>query len=111
MATADYDSVSPRICDIAADIIREELKKQGLLKPGDPEWGESGGASSHEKADRARALLKEFLVKNQLMTVEQSFARPRNDSEMSDSLLKDTPRSNAQARERKRPDFMLDSTK
>lgn len=109
MAAADYDTVTPRICDIAAEIIREGLEKQKLLKPGDPEWGESGGATSYQKADSSLTFLKQFLVKNQLMTEEKPSARPTNESKASDSLSKDTPRPNTQARELKRPDLLLDS--
>jgi hypothetical protein len=109
MLTADYDSVTPRICDVAADIIRDGLKKRGLLKPGDPEWGESGGASSYENADRALMLLKEFLMKNQLMTKEQSLARPKKEAVMSNSSMDPAPESRAQMREPRRPDPVIES--
>jgi hypothetical protein len=106
---ADYGGVTERICDDAAGIIRECLQKRGLLKPGDPEWGESGGISSYPKADSALILLKEFLVKNQLMTVEQSLARPKKVKEMSSPSIDHTSESRAQMREPRRPDLVIES--
>jgi hypothetical protein len=106
---ADYGGVTERICDDAAGIIRECLQKRGLLKPGDPEWGESGGASSYENADRALLLLKEFLIKNQLMTKEQSLARPIKEKEMSSPSIDHTSESRAQVREPRRPDPVIES--
>jgi hypothetical protein len=111
MLTADYDSVAPRICDGAAGVIRHGLRKRGLLKPGDPEWGESGGASSYVKAESALILLKEFLVKNQLMTLEQSLTRPKNDPKTSDSSINHSPGARTQGRESKRPDPLVASRK
>jgi hypothetical protein len=108
---ADYGGVTERICDDAAGIIRECLQKRGLLKPGDPEWGESGGISSYPKADSALILLKEFLVKNQLMTAEQSLARPKKAPEISSSSMDPTRESKTQVREQKRPDPVIESEK
>jgi hypothetical protein len=111
MATADYGCVAFRINDCAAGIIRHGLQKRGLLKPGDPAWGEPGGASSYARADSALILLKEFLVKNRLMTVEQSITRPKNDPKTSDSSINHSPGARAQGRESKRPDPLVASTK
>jgi hypothetical protein len=108
---ADYGGVTERIFDDAAGIIRECLQKRGLLKPGDPEWGESGGISSYPKADSALILLKEFLVKNQLMTVEQSLARHKKETEMSNSSMDPAPDSKLQVREPKRPQPAIESKK
>ena len=111
MATADYGSVAFRISDCAAGIIRHGLKKRGLLETGDPAWGEPGGATSYENADGALILLKELLVKNQLMTVKQSLARPKKEAEMSNSSMDPAPDSKLQVRESKRPEPVIESTK
>lgn len=105
-ANSDYHSIAFRISDCAASVICHGLKNRGLIKTGDPAWGEPGGATSYEKADKALGFLKELLIQNQLMTVEQASARPKNDTKTSDSLSKDTPQPSAQARELKRPDIV-----
>jgi hypothetical protein len=109
MATADYGSVAFRISDCAAGVIRHGLQKRGLLKPGEPAWGEPGGATTYENADGALILLKELLVKNQLMTVEQSLARPKKEAVMSNSSMDPAPESRAQMREPRRPDPVIES--
>jgi hypothetical protein len=109
MATADYGSVAFRISDCAAGVIRHGLQKRGLLKPGEPAWGEPGGATTYENADGALILLKELLVKNQLMTAEQSLARPKKEAVMSNSSMDPAPESRAQMRERRRPDPVIES--
>jgi hypothetical protein len=106
MATADYDCIAFRISDCAASVICHGLKNRGLIKTGDPAWGEPGGATSYEKADKALGLLKELLIQNKMMTVEQASARPRSDTKTPNSLLEDTPRLNSQCRELKRPDVV-----
>lgn len=111
MTTADYGSVAERICDVAADVIREGLQKRGLLKPGDPAWGESGGATSYENADSALLLLKEFLVRNQMMTEEQAFVRPKKDTTKIDPLTNLPSESKSQVREPKRSNPVVESTK
>ena len=65
----------------------------------------------YAKADSVLILLKEFLVKNQLMTVEQSLTRPKNDPKISDSSINHSPGSRTQVRESKRPDLLVASTK
>ena len=102
MTSADYGSVAERICDIAAGVIREGLQKRSLLKPGDPAWGESGGATSYENADSALLLLKEFLVQNQMMTEEQAFVRPKKDTTKIDPVNNLSSESKSQVREPKR---------
>ncbi len=111
MATADYGSVAFRISDCAAGVIRHGLRQRGLLKPGDPAWGEPGGATSYENADSALLFLKEFLVQNQLMTEEQAFVRPKKDTTKIAPLTNLPSESKSQVREPKRSNPVVESTK
>ena len=103
MVSADYDTVAARICDCAASVIRHGLQKRGLLKPGDPAWGEPGGATSHDNADSALLLLKEFLLENQLMTQAQDVARPKKDTTLMNLVGHHCAESKTQTRRPKRP--------
>lgn len=103
MASADYETVSPRICDCAAEVIRLGLQKRGLLKPGEPAWGEPGGATSYENADKSLLLLKEFLLEKQLMTQEQAVARPKKDTATLNPANNLNSESKTQIRKPKRP--------
>ena len=63
----EYHSISARVCDCSAAIIREILHKRGLLGYGEPGMGQPGGEFTRAEADRQLGLLKEVLRRNGLM--------------------------------------------
>lgn len=63
----EHFGIPSRICDTAAYLIREALNKRGVMKPGDPGWGQDGGEFSYAEADRKIELLKQVLRQNGLL--------------------------------------------
>lgn len=77
----EYHSVSARVCDCSAAIIREILHKRGLLGYGEPGMGQPGGESTRAEADRQLGFLKEVLRRNGLMEAARPGGRRNGNGE------------------------------